>query len=188
MTGHVSAGAAWLPSRFNLAAFRLLGLFVARAKRDTRLETVTVLQFVRHQHPLEFYSVALAFLVLPTLHAWALIREAFGWPVLLTLPLFLVLPFAVVLAWDLVVFSVAALLWLIGRVVTISASRNKLQSLVTHLAMILIAIAAIAGDWPTRWLGVVWLALVAFNAIAWLLLFALRRPVQQFSDGVTGQV
>ena len=95
----------WLPSRFNLAIFRMLGLLVALASRR-RASPALLLHHDREQHPLEPYALSCALVAVPSVHFFGAIAPGLRWP-WLTWPLvILALPFVATLAWEFVVFSV----------------------------------------------------------------------------------
>lgn len=172
-------GEEWLPTRFNLAIFRVVGLIVAAAL-GRRPSNASILHHDRAHHPLEAYSLSCALIAAPSIHllAAAAPRMTLPW---LTIPLaVLALPFAAVIAWDVVVFSVAILALVLSRVAGREVSALSMQTPVIHGLMIALSVSAVALGWRTAWLGWAWLALVAANALCAVALAAARERVAGF--------
>ncbi|MBI2215424.1 MAG: hypothetical protein HYU52_17375 [Acidobacteria bacterium] len=173
----------WLPSRFNLAMFRALGLLVATIL-GRRPSPATILHHDRAHHPLEAYSLSCALIAVPSIHVLgaAVPRLSLQW---LTIPLVVVaLPFAAVIAWDIVVFSVAIVALILGKASGRKVDALSMQTPVIHGLMVALSISAVAFRWRTAWLGWMWLALVALNALCALGLAARRERVAGFARGV----
>jgi hypothetical protein len=169
----------WLPSRFNLAMFRVVGLLVA-ASLGRRPSPATLLSHDRAHHPLEAYSLSCALIAVPSIHllAAAAPRVLLPW---LTIPLILVaLPFAAVMAWDIVIFSVAIVALVLGKASGREVSALALQTPVIHGLMLALSASAIALEWKTAWLGWAWLAMAGINALCALGLTAARSRVAGF--------
>ena len=92
----------WLPTRFNLALFRMLGLVVAVIVRKRR-SSAQLLHHDREQHPLEGYVLSCTLVAVPSVHFLSWLLPRFRWPWLATPLLQLVLPFLATMAWDIVI-------------------------------------------------------------------------------------
>lgn len=173
----------WLPTRFNHAVFRMLGLAVA-ALAGSRRSAASMIHHDRAQHPFEAYALTCALVAVPSLHL--LVDAAPLMPVpWLTIPLAaLALPFVAVAVWDAVVFSVALLALLAGAVARRSFRAIRLQGPVIHGLMLALAAASIGLEWRSAWLGWAWIALVALNALCALALAAARGAVDRFVRSV----
>ncbi|MFA6957416.1 MAG: hypothetical protein WC538_16210 [Thermoanaerobaculia bacterium] len=176
----------WLPSRFNLAAFRMLGLVVASRVRE-RKSPATLLGHDPAHHPAEAYSLTCALIAFPSLHLLVDAAPGMALP-WLTIPLLVVaLPFVAIMAWDIVVFSVALFALLLGRLAGRKIAAIGLQTPVIQGLMLALSGASIALEWRSAWLGWTWLALVALNALCAVALAATRGRVARFSREVTGE-
>jgi len=176
----------WLPSRFNLAIFRMLGLAVASGVKG-RKSPATLLGHDRTHHPVEAYSLTCALIAVPSLHLLVDVapRLPNRW---VTIPLMIAaLPFAAIMAWDIVVFSVALFALVLGRLAGRKIAAIGMQTPVIQGLMLALAGASIALGWRSAWLGWAWLALVALNAICATALAAARDSVTRFSREVSGE-
>lgn len=176
----------WLPSRFNLAIFRMLGLLVALASRR-RLSPALRLHHDREQHPLEAYVMSCALVAVPSGHVFGAIASGLRWP-WLTWPLvILALPIVATLAWELVVFSVVFFALGLRKLTGLEIRAIRIQNPVIHSLMIALSACSIAYEWRTAWLGAAWLALVALNALCSFALFAARDRVDSFAREASQQ-
>ena len=174
----------WLPSRFHLAVFRMLGLLVALASRG-RPSSAIVLQHDREQHPLEAYALSCALLAVPSLHFFVAIAPRLRWPWLTGPLVILALPFAMTLAWDIVVFSVALVTLVVRSLTGLDIQAITLQGPVIHGLMLALSAASVALGWRTAWLGGAWLGLVVLNALCAGVLWAARDRVAKFAREVS---
>jgi len=174
----------WLPSRFDLAIFRMLGLLVALRVRP-RQSAAVLLHHDREQHPLEAYALTCALIAVPSVHFFAAIAPRLRWPWLIGPLVVVALPFAATLAWDLVVFSVALFAIVLRKLTGVEVPAIALQSPVIHSVMIALSVSSIAFGWRTAWLGVAWLALAALNALCAIVLRAARDRVSGFMREVS---
>jgi hypothetical protein len=173
----------WLPSRFHLAIFRVLGLAMAIATRR-RTSTAVMLHHDREQHPLEAYAMSCALIAVPSVHLFGALLPRLRWP-WATAPLVaLALPFAAIVAWDIVVFAVVLVVLAVRSATGSRFEPVRLQGAVIHSLMVALAAASIALGWATAWLGYAWLGLVATNAACALVLFLVRGSVDRFSRQV----
>lgn len=176
----------WLPSRFDLAIFRMLGLIVALASRR-RPSPALLLHHDREQHPLEAYVMSCALVAVVSVHFFGAVASRLRWP-WLTWPLvLLVLPFVATLAWDIVVFSVVLVTLGVRKLTGLELRAIRIQNPVIHSLMIALSACSIAYGWRTAWLGAAWLALVALNALCSIALFAVRNRVESFAREVSQQ-
>ena len=174
----------WLPSRFDLAIFRMLGLLVALAS-TRRPSPALVLHHDREQHPLEAYALSCLLVAVPSVHFFGAIASGLRWP-WLTWPLvILALPFAATLAWDLVVFSVAFIALGLRKLTGLEVRAIRIQNPVIHSLMIVLSACSVAYGWRTAWLGAAWLTLVALNALCAIALVAARGRVDRFAREVS---
>ena len=174
----------WLPSRFHLAIFRMLGLLVALASRG-RPSSAILLQHDREQHPLEAYALSCTLLAVPSLHFIVAIAPRLRWPWLTGPLVILALPFAMTLAWDIVVFSVALAAIVLRSLTRLNIQAIKLQGPVIHGLMLALSAASFALGWKTAWLGGAWLGLVVLNALCAVVLWAVRDRVARFAREVS---
>lgn len=176
----------WLPSRFDLAIFRMLGLIVALAS-GRRLSPALLLHHDREQNPLEPYVMSCVLVAVPSIHFFGAIASHLRWP-WLTWPLvILALPFVATLAWDIVVFSVVFVASGLRKLTGLAIRAIRLQNPVIHLLMIALSACSVAYGWRTSWLGAAWLALVALNALCSIALLAARGRVDSFAREVSQQ-
>lgn len=174
----------WLPSRFNLAIFRLLGLIVA-ARVQRRPSSATRLYHDREQHPLEAYAMSCALISVPAIHFFVALLPRLRWPWLTGSLVIVALPFASIFAWDLVVFSVALAALLLRAVTGARIDAIRMQSPLIHTLMVALSLSSIVLGWRTAWLGIAWLSLVALNAISAIVLRAWRERVSIFAREVS---
>lgn len=174
----------WLPSRFNLAAFRMLGLAVA-SLTERKKSRASILSHDRAHHPLEACTLTCLLIAVPSLHVLvgAAPRMPIPW---VTIPLVVAaLPFVVIMAWDVVVFSVALFALLLGHLSGRKLPATGMQTPVIQSLMLALSGASIALEWRSAWLGWGWLALVALNAICAVVLAATRERVSCFMREVS---
>lgn len=176
----------WLPSRFDLATFRLLGLLVALAS-GRRPSAALLLHHEREQNALEAYALACGLLAVPSIHIFAAIVPRLRWPWLTGPLVALALPFATTVAWEAVVFSVALFTLALHRLTGVEIPALRLQNPAIHSLMIALSVCAVAYEWRTAWLGAAWLALVALNLLCSSVLWTARERVERFSREVLQQ-
>ncbi len=174
----------WLPSRFNLAIFRLLGLMVA-TRVQHRPSSASMLYHDREQHPLEAYVMSCALLSVPAIHFFVALLPRLRWPWLTGSLVIVALPFVSIFAWDLVVFSVALAALLLRAVTGVKIDAIRMQSPIIHMLMVALSLSSIVLEWRTAWLGIAWLALVALNALCAIALRAGRERVSIFAREVS---
>jgi glucan phosphoethanolaminetransferase (alkaline phosphatase superfamily) len=173
----------WLPSRFNLALFRALGLAVAAASRRRR-SRAAILHHDREQHPLEAYALSCALLAVPSIHLLGAAGPRLPLP-WLTVPLLVAaLPFLATMAWDVIIFGIALAAFAAGRLTGLALKARPLQSPIIHALTIALSAASVALRWRTAWLGWTWLALAALNAACALALALAAQSVERFSREV----
>jgi hypothetical protein len=184
-------GAKWLPSRHNLAVFRLLAAIVLmRQRRGPRrpegvLRTAYVLD--RHQSALENFTLALLFNSLITVYfaAWLQLRFSLS-PV----TLFWLMPLLFILApgvYQLLFHPLGLLLaglvrWrLVGR-----QQVARIQTGMFYLLMTGIALLALRSETWVRWAGVFWLALLTANAAAAVVMLAVSPFMKSLEERMGG--
>lgn len=174
----------WLPSRFDLAIFRMLGLAVALASRR-KPSAAVLLEHQREQHPLEAYALSCALVAVPCVHLFVALVSWLRWP-WVTAPLLAVaLPPAATLAWDVVVFSVAFFVFALRKLTGLDVQTIRLQGPVIHSLMIALAACSIAYEWRTAWLGAAWLVLVGINALCAVALRTASARIERFAREVS---
>ncbi|MGK2856250.1 MAG: hypothetical protein ACSLFQ_03485 [Thermoanaerobaculia bacterium] len=174
----------WLPSRFSLAIFRMLGLSMALASRR-KPSAAVLLEHHREQHPLEAYALSCALVAVPCVHLFVALVAGLRWPWVTAPLLAIVLPPVATLAWDAIVFAVAFLAFGLRRLTGLDVPAIRLQGPAIHSLMIALAACSIAYEWRTAWLGAAWLALVGINAFCAVALRVASERVDRFEREVS---
>jgi uncharacterized membrane protein len=165
----------WLPTRFSLGTFQLLGYAISRGLEGSRPTSGAYLNRESHQHPLETYLLTLAYWLIPTAQLTLVIADGRPWfvfPIALLALLFLVPNVWVVIAF---VFTPAASL--ISRVS--GRPTHDIQALVTPTGMLILAVVSVIDDWPGAALGWLWLVLTVVEVVS---LSACLLLKQRFAD------
>jgi len=162
----------WLPSRFSLGTFRLLGYAVARILERRRPRSGAFLNREARQHPMEATLLALAYWTIPAAQFALLAGEACSWR-WFVLPLaFAALLVAVPLAW----VGIALLMTPIASMLStrIGKPSHDIQALITPSGMLALAGASVLAGWPGAPLGWLWIGLTVVEIVALLACLALR--------------
>jgi hypothetical protein len=152
--------ARWLPSRHRFALTRLLAYFISLRRRPSARRVLLVVD--RDQSQLESYALSILYLALATSYVAAFLRPA-----------------AMVLALPIAAALIEVPMYLVGFCVPRRDARVDVASFV------LMALMVLASAWmATRasWARVpawAFLALCGCNAIASMVLFAMRRRVAE---------
>lgn len=179
MTGIANRPSArWLPSRSDLAIFRLIGFLLSRRACDEAPQP-GMLAINPAQNTIEKFSVS----------AFAMFTVA--WYLTLALERLLVAPAAIVIAVLFTPMAVQIPLYLTGgallplwRRMTGRGDANNLRFNSIVLMTILFALAALfafRGGW-TRYLALTWLAAGCVNAIAAVAMFFLKDRVRELES------
>ena len=165
--------ARWLPSRFHFALFRLLAYIrLQMAKPEPRPGVVLALQ--RDQNPFETFFLTASVLAVGTAFTATLLDERMSLPAAILVAFMATAAFmqVMIVAVGLIVLSVL-------RRASPAAGEKRLAMTSAIQMLITIAIATLLAmdDSPLRHVGTVFLAGVAANAIAALIVLAMARPI-----------
>lgn len=163
------ADARWLPSRHHFALFRLVAFLRMRsAKPEPRPGLVLVVD--RGQTAIEHHGISLWIMLTVTCYVAATLFAT--WPVVLALPV----------AFVVAAFAIEVPVVLGGLVLPSRA--NAVQVMLVLLAAA--AYFATQRTWA-RFAAWQFLALVALNAVAALIVFLLREPIARLERGVVSE-
>lgn len=166
------AEARWFPSRHNFALFRVAAFLRLRRARPEQRDVVLVID--RHQSSVETWTV-MSWLI-ATLACYLAVTLFANWPVAVALLVSLPLAFALLEVPPIV------------SAMTIARfTENKLHVNGTVVMLMFTAASAYFATRPTWIRFVAWqfLALLALNAIAAVIAFALRDAIARLEEGVT---
>lgn len=166
------ADARWLPSRHNFALFRLGAFLRLRRAKPEHRDVIMVID--RHQSAFETWTVMIWLIV--TLACYLAVTLLANWHVAIALATSLPLAFALL--------EVPALLSAVA-ITPFTQNGIRVNSIVVML--LFTAASAYFAIRPTWIRFVAWqfLALLALNAIAAVIVFALRDTIAQLEGGVT---
>jgi hypothetical protein len=131
-------------------------------------------------HPLEAYSLTCALIAFPSLHLLVDIFPRLPFPWVTTPLLIVTLPFVAIMAWDIVVFSVALFALILGSLAGRKIAAIGMQTPVIQGLMLALSGASIVLEWRSAWVGSAWLALVGLNAVCAIALAVARERVAGF--------
>lgn len=160
------AEARWLPSRFNFALFRLFAYARLQALKPVTRPGL-LLAVERHQSAAENYIVCVAMIVLVTFYFAAILATT-----MLTLPAF-------VLAVPAAIIAIQAHIALSGLIMR---NFRKIEAIAGDSVLFMITAIAAAvyfatGDSAALWAARAFLLVVVLNAIAAVVVFALRNRI-----------
>jgi hypothetical protein len=161
--------ARWLPSRFHFALFRLYAYARLRAAKAEPVRGL-ILAVDREQSASENFLVAASVVLAATAYFAALFEESMS-------------PAAAYLAgFPAAILTIQAVIAVGGLVVTIVLRAGvqaaaKVISAFLMLVMVVAGVIVATGDSSARYIAVGFLALVALNAIAAVLVFLLRNRI-----------
>lgn len=160
------AEARWLPSRFNFAIFRLLA-YARLQTSKTHPRPGLMLAVERHQSAAENYIVCIAMIVLVTFY-FAAIFDA----VMPPLPSF-------VIAVPAALFAIQVHITVSGLVMRLFRKGHAVvaDSVLFMITAIIAACYFAVGDSSALWAARAFLLVVALNAIAAVVMFALRHRI-----------
>lgn len=163
----------WLPSRFSLGTFRLLGYAVARSLERQRPRSGALLNREARQHPMEATLLALAYWMIPAAQLALLAGEACSWRGFVLPLAFAAMLVAVPLAW----VGIALLMTPFASMLSarIGKPTHDIQALITPTGMLALAVASVLAGWPGAPLGWLWIGLTIVEIAALLTCLALRR-------------
>lgn len=174
--------ARWLPSRYNFALFRLAAyLRLRRAHART-----AHVNFFIDRHQSAFENCAVAIWITLTVACYIAATMFGEWPVAASVPLSVLLSAAVAIELPVVVSgAIVAPLW---KAVTGGRDENNIRfnSTVVMTIFILAALYFAASKSWARYAAWQFLAVVAANAVASLLVFLLRRPIARIESDIRG--
>ncbi len=165
------ADARWLPSRHHFALFRLFAFLRLRGARPEPREGL-VLIVDRHQTAAEQHSVAIWITVTVTCYLAATLFA--GWP----------LPLALLAAFALAPFAIHVPMLSIGFLTRGHRRLNAMTLMFTFIAIA--AYFARHQSWA-RFAAWQFLAFVALNAIAAVIVLLLRAPIARLERGVLSE-
>ncbi|HVS32787.1 MAG TPA: hypothetical protein VMS98_15190 [Thermoanaerobaculia bacterium] len=149
------ADTRWAPSRFNFAIFRLAALVVAsRAVVEHRRGEVLVID--RNQNAAESYAVSIWVVASLTAYAASLLAAPLGWiaAAIVALPAVLVLCQAAIVAGGLFVLP------------AIRHDHTRLNSVLLMTSLVAVSAWIASTTLWSRYVGMLFIAIVALNAIA----------------------
>ena len=169
------ADARWLPSRFDFALFRLFAWFRLKTTPPQEQKGL-VLSIERHQSAIENYLVAIC--------VWFVIAAFLASIFAATLPLgaacLIALPATGVLVSVEIVVMGTVIVPLIRKLTGISGQAGiAVNSVITSAIALTVAAFLAVSSSPLRFIGDVYLILVAANALASIVVFFMQ---QQFDD------
>lgn len=166
------ADARWFPSRHNFALFRLGAFLCLRRARPVQRDVILVID--RHQNAAEMWLVMLW--LTSTLACYLAATLFAGWHVALALATSLPLAF--------VLLEVPAI---VSAMTVARFSRNGIRANGIVVMLLFTAASAYFAMRPTwvRFAAWQFLVVLALNAIAAAIVFALRNAIAQLEGGVT---
>lgn len=176
--------ARFAPSRYAYALPRLVAFLVARNRHADAPETSDLaLSFSHDQSALENNAISAIFYAIP--FALILANGRLDTPLrtVLTVTAAIVLPCVL---WSVSVVGLGLVISAVrsagmGR----HASQQRIACLVQHLVLVLLCLAALhSGNGASRIIGGAWLAVLALNAVAALILVLIRHRVKEVDEAM----
>ena len=156
--------ARWLPSRSRYALFRLYSLLRLRAATPVRRPGL-IFAIDRNQNQAEYYLGSIWICTTVTIYVAAL------------LGLFLVAPVAIVIAIAIAHVLIELPMYLLGIFVTPSMTSEKIQSIWLFVWLTVLSSYIATLQSPARWAAYFYFVVLASNALAAVVMFALRGRV-----------
>jgi hypothetical protein len=184
-------GAKWLTARHNLAAFRLIAALMLLAQRkrvpDPGADVRTAYVLDRHQSALENFTLAFLFNTLIAVYAAAWLQLTLR---LSPAALFWMLPLMFLFApgvYQLLFHPLGLLLAVLVRAGAVKTAQVvRIQTWTFYLLMTVVAVFAFASTAWVRWAGLLWLALLAANGVAAVVMLAIAPFVKSLEERMGG--